>query len=59
MGINDVLEKVLKHIMNSLPRIDTAAILLYDMRKDAIVETFATERFESVMEESACQSEVL
>jgi len=51
MGINEVLEKVLKHIMNSLPRIDTAAILLYDMRKEEIVETFATERFESVMEE--------
>lgn len=51
LGINEVLEKVLKHIMNSLPRIDTAAILLYDMRKEQIVETFATERFESVMEE--------
>jgi len=51
MGINEVLEKVLKQIMNSLPRIDTAAILLYDMRKEEIVETFASERFESVMEE--------
>ena len=51
MGINEVLEKVLKHVMDSLPRIDTAAIILYDMRKEEIVETFATERFESVMEE--------
>jgi len=51
MSIKEVLERVMRHIMDSLPRIDTAAIILYDNQKDEMVETFSTERFESVMEE--------
>ncbi len=51
LSIKEVLEKVMRHIMDSLPRIDTAAIVLYDKQKDEIVETFSTERFENVMEE--------
>jgi len=51
LSINEVLEKVLKHIMTSLPRIDTAVILLYDQQKEEFVANFSTERFENVMEE--------
>jgi transcriptional regulator with GAF, ATPase, and Fis domain len=51
ISIDEVLEKVLKHIMTSLPRIDTGVILLYDQRKEEIVGNFSTERFENVMEE--------
>ena len=51
ISINEVLEKVLKHIMTSLPRIDTAVILLYDQQKEEVVANFSTERFENVMEE--------
>ncbi len=51
MSIKEVLERVMRHIMDYLPRIDTAAIILYNKKKDKIVETFSTERFESVMEE--------
>jgi len=51
LSINEVLEKVVKHLMTSLPRIDTAVILLYDQQKEEFVGNFSTERFENVMED--------
>lgn len=51
LSIKEVLERIMRHVMDFFPRIDTAAIILYDQQKDEIVETFSTERFESVMEE--------
>lgn len=51
ISIDEVLEKVLKHLMTSLPRIDTAVILLYDQQKEEFAGSFSTQRFENVMEE--------
>ncbi len=51
MSINKILEKVLRLIMNSLPRIDTSVIQLYDKEKGEFGEVFSMERFENVMED--------
>ncbi len=44
LDINEVLEKVGDYILNSLPRVDTAVIALFDMGRGKIWETIAKSR---------------
>lgn len=46
IDINEVLEKVLVYMLDSLPRVDTAVIALFDMGREEIWETISNSRNE-------------
>jgi hypothetical protein len=44
LSINDICEKMLEYLMDTLPRVDRAAILLYDNQKGDIKEVISRSR---------------
>jgi hypothetical protein len=44
LGINEICEKILEYLMDTLPRVDRAAILLYDDQKEDIKEVISRSR---------------
>ncbi len=44
MGMDEILQKVIDYIMDSLPRIDTAVIALYDKKRKEVWDTVAKSK---------------
>ena len=44
LGINEICEKILEYLMDALPRVDRAAILLYDNKNGDIKEVISRSR---------------
>jgi pSer/pThr/pTyr-binding forkhead associated (FHA) protein len=44
LGVNEICEKILEYLMDTLPRVDRAAILLYDDQKGDIKEVISRSR---------------
>ena len=44
LGVNEILEKILGHIFDTLPRVDRAAIILFEDKKEPIRQVIARSR---------------
>ncbi len=59
MDINEILEKVLGYVLGTLPRIDTAVIVLYDQKRKGIWETVSQSRAEKETKRIGYSSDVV